>query len=140
MSDHRQVISAGKEEEHKFDREAWLVGKEPYLRKRFEKLFEQQDHVDKLLEALAQERHQLEEKYIKLCGAGLSLLIVNSQCHRSHSQCSWQVQFTRSNPTGIPLPVSNRFKDRSGRSNHANVMISCTPHAPWCKLPTSLFH
>jgi hypothetical protein len=57
------------DEEGKFDREAWLADKEPYLRKRFEELFKQQDSVDKLFEALAQERHQLEEKYIKLCGA-----------------------------------------------------------------------
>lgn len=38
------------------------------MRKRFEELFEQQDAVDGLLAELAKERHELEEKYIKLCG------------------------------------------------------------------------
>lgn len=38
------------------------------MRKRFEELFKQQDAVDGLLAELAKERHELEEKYIKLCG------------------------------------------------------------------------
>jgi uncharacterized membrane protein YgaE (UPF0421/DUF939 family) len=57
------------EDEHVgFDKEAWLAKREPYMRKRFEEMFKQQDAVDALLENLQKERHALEEKYMKLCG------------------------------------------------------------------------
>ena len=52
-----------------FDREKWLSDKEPYMRKRFEELFRTQDELDKYFEQLQKERYELEQKYIKLCGA-----------------------------------------------------------------------
>ena len=52
-----------------FDREGWLAEKEPHMRKRFEELFKTQDALDEYFSQLQKERHELEQKYIKLCGA-----------------------------------------------------------------------
>ena len=59
------------DEEHEFNREEWLAEHEPHMRARFEKMFEQQEKVDGLLEQLAKERLELEQKYMRLCGAPL---------------------------------------------------------------------
>lgn len=53
----------------KYDKDDFLNQQEPHMRVRFEALHENQDKLDELHKALAEERRVLELKYRGLCGA-----------------------------------------------------------------------
>jgi hypothetical protein len=79
------------DKESSFDKEAWLEQQEPDMRARYQELFKQQGQVDEYLSDLQRERYELEQKYLKLCGARCSIRICRSKLSTSaRACCAWQ--------------------------------------------------